>query len=533
VYAHDNYFIDRDNKIYNVGIYLRLSREDETTGQSESINNQKDFLTGYILEKNWNIINIYIDDGYSGLNFDRPGFKKMIADIENKKIDLVITKDLSRLGRDYIDTGYYIERYFPQKRVRYIALNDGIDTFGNTTNNDMSPFKSVINDMYAKDISKKIRAVMDTKRINGKFIGAFAPYGYVKDSKDKNKLIIDEQSANVVKRIFEMYISGDSMSKIVKIFNDEKILTPTEYKNKIQNLAYVNTSSKYGIWRQETIKIILTNPTYIGNMTQRRSEKINYKLKKFKKIPKKDWITAENTHEAVIDEETFKQVQVMIQKKACVYYPNPIKRESHLLAGIIFCGDCGKPMTFRRHGKTKKEFIAICSSYSRFGAYKCERNAINESLLNQYVLEEFKQMSNQLINKADFLSEFQNQELKSKTDIIQKELEKINKRLEEIKKIIKSLYEDKVREIISEDDFIQMSKEFNEEKNSLSEKHTRLIETPEEKILSYAETLNLIEKIIDFEHVDKILLNQLIKKIEIFKNKEIIINYAFQEPNKI
>ena len=532
MYAHDNYSTEIINsKIYNVGIYLRLSREDEMTGQSESISNQKDFLTGYILERNWNIFNIYIDDGYSGLNFDRPEFKRMIADIENKKIDLVITKDLSRLGRDYIDTGYYIERYFPQKGVRYIALNDGIDTFENTVNNDMSPIKSVFNDMYAKDISKKIRAVMDTKRINGKFIGAFAPYGYIKDSKDKNKLIIDEQSANIVKRIFDMYSSGYSMAKIAKIFNEEKILTPTEYKNQVQNLSYVNVNSKLGIWRHETIKGILINPTYIGNMTQRKSEKINYKLDKFRKIPKKDWIIVKDTHEAIIDKELFDQVQIMLQTKATLIY-NDNKRESHLLSGIAFCGDCEKPMTFRRVGRKNKEFILICSSYSRFGSYMCNRNTIKENLINDYVLSNLRKTSNQIINKAEFLSQFENEELELKTDIRQKELEKINKRLEEIKKIIKSLYEDKVRQVISEEDFIEMSKEFNEEKNSLSKKSSELLQETKEKDLSGEEALNLIEKIIDFEQIDKVLLNQLIKKIEVYKNKEIVVKYAFQKPNK-
>ena len=530
MYAQGNYYKNKDNAVYNVGIYLRLSREDETTGHSESIGNQREFLTNYILENNWNIVDVYIDDGYSGLNFDRPAFKKMIADIENKRIDLVITKDLSRLGRDYIDTGYYLERYFPQKSVRYIALNDGIDTFQNASNNDMSPFKSVINDMYAKDISKKIRAVMDTKRINGKFIGAFAPFGYIKDPNDKNKFLVDGQGAEIVKRIFEMYINGDSMSKIVKIFNDEKLLTPTQYKNKVQNLKYVNTNSKYGIWRQESIKGILTNPTYIGNMTQRRSEKINYKVNKFKKIPKAGWITAENTHDAIIDKETFAQVQDMITKRASKHYSETKGRMEHILGGLLYCGDCGKPMTFRRHGKTKECFIAICSSYSRFGSYMCERNTINEQSLNEYVLKDLKLYSEQVIDKSKLLTEFQNQRLKSKNNVTEKDIARVNQRLDEIKKIIKSLYEDKVRDIISEDNFIDMSREFNDEKKTLSERLVKLSEKPKEKALTYDGTLKLIEKIIDFEEVDKILLSQLIDKVEVFKRKEITIKYEFENP---
>jgi DNA invertase Pin-like site-specific DNA recombinase len=204
----DSYRQNTYNQTYNVGIYLRLSREDDTINQSESILNQKEYLTRYVLDQEWNLIDIYIDDGFTGTNFDRPDFKRMIKDVESKRINLVITKDLSRLGRDYIDTGYYLERFFPKANVRYIALNDGIDTFQTNSNNDMSPFKSVINDMYAKDISKKVRTTMISKQQNGEFIGAFAPYGYLKSKENKNKLIIDDEASKIVKRIFEMYVQG-------------------------------------------------------------------------------------------------------------------------------------------------------------------------------------------------------------------------------------------------------------------------------------------------------------------------------------
>ena len=314
MFSNDNCFSE---KIYNVGMYLRLSKEDETAGQSESIENQKKIVTSYVLEKNWNIVEIYIDDGFSGLNFKRPAFERMIKDIENKKIDLVITKDLSRLGRDYIDTGYYLERYFPTKNVRYIAINDGIDTYKDNGNNDISPFKSVINDMYAKDISKKIRAVMDNKRINGEFIGAFAPYGYLKSPDDKSKFIIDEKASKIVKRIFDMYVSGESMGRIVSTLNSENIPCPAKYK--LSTSTYKNAMVKRYKWCQETIKRILTNPTYMGCMTQRRQEKISYKVDRFKKIPRNNWIIVEDTHEPIIPPETFQLVQDMIERKTVSY----------------------------------------------------------------------------------------------------------------------------------------------------------------------------------------------------------------------
>lgn len=525
--THDNY---SKLRVYNAGLYLRLSREDEESEQSMSIKNQQDYLMNYVLENGWNIVEIYIDDGYSGLNFDRPAFKRMISDIEHKKIDLVITKDLSRLGRDYIDTGFYIERYFPQKNIRYIALSDGIDTFQNNANNDMTPFKSVINDMYAKDISKKIKTVMDTKRINGQFIGAFAPFGYVKSKDDKNKLVIDPPAAEVIKRIFSMYLNGCSMAKIASTLTEENVLTPTEYKNKIQKLSYVNVNAKYNVWRTETIKGILKNPTYIGNMAQHRSEKISYKVKKFKKIPYIDWIIAEHTHEPIISDEDFKTVQQLMAKKACISYPT--ERTIHLLGGLVFCGDCKMPMTFRRSG-SKKEFICICSGYSRFGKEKCQRNAINENLLNEFVLTNLKEMSQKAIDDIDrFCNSFDIP--KSNPSVIKsdKERKAIMKRLDEIKKIIKSLYEDKVRGIISEEDFLMMSSEFNSEKDSLSKKLLNMEEKNKQKIEvpTSEHIIDLIKRVVIFESVSPILIGQLIENVEIYKPNRIVINYKFSNP---
>lgn len=273
----DNYSKNIDKKIYNAGLYLRISKEDEISGESESITNQKDYISRYVIENGWNLTDIYIDDGYTGTNFNRPEFKRMLKDLEAKKINMVITKDMSRLGRDYIDTGYYIERYFPEHDIRYIAINDGIDTFAlNNSNNDMSPFKSVMNDMYAKDISKKIRTSLSVKKRNGEYTGAFTPYGYIKDPKDKNKLLVDPDTVGIVKRIYEMYVGGQSFRQIQTTLNNEGILSPGAYKQ--QTTTYKNTS-RYGLWSFEGVKQILINRTYTGDMTQGKFVKLSYKIK--------------------------------------------------------------------------------------------------------------------------------------------------------------------------------------------------------------------------------------------------------------
>ena len=258
------------NTNWNIGVYLRLSREDEKEDynkQSESIENQLKLLKNFVHTQGWKIKKKYKDDGYSGTNFDRPGFQEMISDIENKEINMVITKDLSRLGRDYIDTGYYIEKYFPAKGVRYIAITDNVDTFdSNNTNNDITPFKAVFNDMYARDTSKKVRTVLMTKAMNGESIKSFQPYGYMKDPKNKNKVLVDRNVSYIVVKIFEMYKDGKTKKQICDYLNDNNIITPLKYKEETTN--YKNPNKRCYIWSSSMITKILRDRIYVGDLVQ-------------------------------------------------------------------------------------------------------------------------------------------------------------------------------------------------------------------------------------------------------------------------
>lgn len=512
---------NNDDKVYNAGIYLRLSKEDETSGQSESIENQKKIVTSYILEHNWNLIEIYADDGFSGLNFNRPAFKKMISDIESKKINLVITKDLSRLGRDYIDTGYYLERYFPTKNVRYIAISDGIDTYQNNGNNDMSPFKSVINDMYAKDISKKIRAVMDAKRMNGEFIGAFAPYGYLKNPDNRNTFIIDEKASKTVKKIFDMYIAGNSMGRIARILNEENIPCPSKYK--ATHCTYKNAMIKRYKWGQETIKRILTNPTYMGNMTQHRQEKISYKVDRFKKIPRSDWVSVPNTHKAIVSPEMFETVQMLIKRQTVKYSRG--EESFHLLNCLVFCKECGAKMTYRRNSSGK--MTMNCMTYSKYGPSECSSHNISEEKLNEYVINDLKRISNLCLDD-DFINSVEELNLRNQ-DNSKEELREIENRFAELRNITKSLYEDKIKGVISEDDFLSMTREYSEEKIQLGKRQEKIKsnENEDTQNFNYIELLNDIE---NFNVVNKAILAKLIDKIEISKDREIYIYYQFQKP---
>lgn len=278
----------------SAALYMRLSRDDGSKTESDSIASQRLFLFDYCKKNGFEISDVYIDDGYSGTNFDRPEFKRMISDAVSGKFCTVITKDMSRLGRDYIVTGEYIERFFPVNGIRYIAVNDGIDTESGGFGNDMIPFRAVFNDMYAKDISRKVRTALDSRRAAGKFIGSSAPYGYVKDENDKSRLLPDMRCANVVIRIYSEFASGKSMLSIAEGLSKDEVTTPSEMKN--------DNRRKSVKWNSVMIKRILTNPTYRGNLTQGFCTKINYKTQKRRRcLPERRFIVY-GTHEPLVDE---------------------------------------------------------------------------------------------------------------------------------------------------------------------------------------------------------------------------------------
>ena len=332
----DSIITKTNNLTYKVAIYIRLSREDDKIGESESITNQREFLKNWVEEHGYEIFDIYVDDGYSGTNFNRPAFQKMLKDIDENKINMVVTKDMSRLGRDYIGTGEFVEKYFPSKKVRYVAVTDGIDTFYESSGNDMAPFKAVFNDMYAKDISKKIRTALRTKQKQGLWVGGCPPFGYRIDPKNKNHLIPDPEEDYIVKKIFNMALLGKTPYQIKIILSDEKIPTRAMIKGKVDHRIHA-TSSNIGIWNQKTIKGILTNQLYTGDMVQNRRSKVNYKIKKTVNNCKEDWIIVENTHTPLVSKEEFEIVQKLLPK-------NTIRKEKKIyrrLDGLLYCHECG------------------------------------------------------------------------------------------------------------------------------------------------------------------------------------------------
>ena len=512
--------------IYNAGLYIRLSCEDDKEqSESESITNQKSLLLQYVSENNLNVYDIYIDDGYSGTNFDRPDFNRLIKDIESGKVNMVITKDMSRLGRDYIGTGNLIEKYFPEHNVRYIAVTDNIDTFLDSSNNDIAPFKAIMNDMYAKDISKKIKSSLRTKQKDGKWVGGRTPFGYKQDPDDKNHLIVNLEQAEVVKRIFKMSLEGLTFFKIAKQLTEEGINTPAQYYN---FLWRSNKTIKYGKWHAKTIRDILTNRNYTGDLVQNKRSKVNYKVKKVVKNDPSKYIIVENTHEAIIDKDTFYEVQKKIPKNV----GRNEKKENHLLDGLLYCGDCGHRISVGARRKVDNRCYTICNYYRTYMKERlCTLHSNNYDILEKAIIDSLKiscinyinknTIKNTIKNKLNYLSNIDN---KREINLLKQEIKQINDNLD-------TIYIDKLNKVINEDQFnrvkIKLQNELNikqDKLNNLIIKDTINIDNKnKEKLLN-----KYINDFLEMKKISRELIVNLIDKIEIFEDKRINIILSFK-----
>ena len=353
---------------YVVGAYIRLSKEDGKNSESESISNQRYLIREYLKHRDLNIDYEYVDDGFSGTNFDRPAFKRLINDIETGKINMVVTKDLSRLGRNYLKSGYYIEEYFPLKRVRYIAILDNVDTFLN--DNDIAPFKALFNEMMAKDTSRKIKSILENKKRQGMYLASFAPYGYKKDSKDKHKLVIDKKSAKNVKMIFMMFLKGYSIIEIVTYLNLNNVPSPSKYKGINDNL-----------WSYSSVYNVLKNKTYIGTTIQNKWTNISYKNKTRIKRNKEEWIVNKHDHKGIINKKDFFFVQEKLHRNKNHHK----KRKKRLLEGLLYCMECGKSLGFNYN---KKCYI-ICNGYKK-NTLNCTSHYMEYDLLEKEIIKRIK-----------------------------------------------------------------------------------------------------------------------------------------------
>ncbi|MSS78761.1 DUF4368 domain-containing protein [Anaerococcus sp. WCA-380-WT-2B] len=516
-------------KKYVAGLYCRLSKDDGNSVESMSIWSQKVMLKQFAESNSIAIYDYYVDDGYSGTNFERPSFKKMITDIENGKINCVITKDLSRLGRNYLQSGAYIEMYFPQKNIRYIAITDGIDTL-NSNQNDIMPFKNILNEMYAKDTSKKVKSAIQSRMREGTYIGSKAPFGYLKDPNNKRRLIIDEKTKPIIELIYKLCLEGKGTQLISQELMKRKIPRPSAFVENAEKLYGLTEENKYQ-WSHRMVLNVLRDPVYCGNMARNKRPTLSFKNSKRMYIPKSDYIYAKDTHEGIVSEEIWEQVQTMVDKRKCnnkkgLYYDN-------IFQGLVRCPKCGYALTPKTDYRLKKkeliDFVHFsCSTYKKYGVNACSSHRIEARDLYNIVLEDIQYHGSMALSaKEDFVEKIiekievekidEGKELSNKLEIKKNQLAELDRSYEQ-------LYEDRLEGNITERNFNLMNVSISKKQDKLIEEIKVLegdIEVSFETEDNYKKFMNNISKYAKIKSLNRYILNQIIDKIYVYDKEEI------------
>ena len=510
---------------YHVALYIRLSKEDESEGPSQSVQNQESLLREFVRQHRLIVYDTYIDDGWSGTSFDRPAFQRMIADIEARKVNMVITKDLSRLGRDYILTGHYMERYFPEHRVRYISLLDGIDTGVDSTANDITPFRAIMNDMYAKDISKKIKSVKRDKQQKGKFIGGKPVYGYKMHPTEKNKIVIDEEVAPIVRRIFALALSGMSCRNIAALLNQEGVPTPATYAN----LPVAKPGPYTGLWSSERISDMLQNETYIGNMVQGRSVKISYKSKKCLRQDPANWVVVEGTHEPLVDVESFRRVRMLVNSRK----HTRSRTYDFLLKGLIFCHECGYPLAVlnRKNARGEDVLYFVCRTYQRFTkAGVCTCHSIKEKAVTDAVIAKVREVCHAYLNPDELLLMAREAvENAGKQSSLETELQALQSKIDSLTANLDRMYTDRLNGLLPEADFQRIFGRIKGEREQLEEKRQALEFQRKSPVRSEDKARELVQRFIETAGESRELLVSLIERVELTEDKEVMIKFRFAQ----
>ena len=515
---------------FNVGIYIRLSQEDKDKkyeSDSESVINQKELLRNYVKSNNFNLVKEYVDDGFSGTDFERPGFQRMLEDINNKKINCVIVKDLSRLGRDHVMTGYYIETFFPENNIRFISILESFDSFKNQASNDSSTFIIACNDYYSKQNSIKIRNVLNEKRKNGKFVGSLPCYGYMRDPEDKGHLIPNPETAPIVKKIFKWRADGIGPTEIANRLIKDHVVTPSGYKKTNYSSRLIDRDN----WNISTVKKILINRVYTGDLVQHTQTKVSYKSKKKIAVDEKFWIIVNNTHEALVDKDTFEYVN-NLRKRNTRNYGVKTGREKRLLEGKLFCKECSNRLTvlYRRN----LDYWSVnCNRYSRDSVRgRCYSHFYPYNYLEEQVLEQINKSVSKLIKELD-LKELNNEVVKSvhkETNNIDKTIKNLEVEKEKITKRINTLYDDRCDGVISAEVYKELAKESETKLKEIND----LIYN--EKIKKYKikkrvdvlpDYTKKIKKLLDLNKPKKELIDTLVDKIVIDKDRNITIYFKY------
>ena len=522
----------RRKEKYKTAIYCRLSDEDYAKRKevSESIENQLGICRSFLAEHGeLEETGIYIDDGRTGLNYDRDGYIRMMEDVDMGKVDCIITKSLARLGREHAETIRLFKETFVLKGIRYIAVIDNIDFNGRIESIEI-PIKVVMNDHYSMEISKNIRSAFTVKAARGEFIGSFATYGYRKDEKNKNHLVVDPEAAEVVKRIYAEFIAGKSISTIMHGLNDDGILCPTEYK-KMGGINYSNNRKleKTYYWTYSTVKKILLNENenYIGNMVQHRTEKLAYNMKQLVSVPKTEWIRAEGTHEPIISKDDYDFVQRLIKQRWKHMECSPVVWK---YAGIVYCGDCGRRLAY---SKRKDGRVLRCSTYTRIGKEYCSQHLIYEYELDDLVLRAVQDNILDALENMD-LEKAREKEVKLG---ISEENSRLQLKLEDLERGYKKMLMNLSMEIISEEDFKVFREDYQEKKDFLEKRKIELQNQKNRDTLYLSEYQKWLDNFLKYRNVTEVsreMLTNLIERIDVYDKADdsyINIIFRFKKPS--
>lgn len=473
-------------------LYCRLSRDDDQQGDSNSIVNQKAFLARFAWEKGFRNIEYFVDDGYSGANFQRPDWQRMMALVDEGKIGIVVAKDMSRIGRNYLEVGMYTEITFPQNHVRFIAVNSGVDS-ANQQDNEFAPFLNIINEFYVKDGSKKVRASMKLKGESGEYLTTIPPYGYMKDPEDKKKWVVDAEAASVVRRIFSLCVAGNGPTQIARILREKQVPTPTVYQSRMgQAVRCIPPDNPYN-WNGSTVSAILERMEYCGHTVNFKTHRQSYKIKKTIENPPEQWKIFRNTHEAIVDEETFERVQELRRNKR-----RPAKTgKTNLFSGVAYCADCGEKMYYcTTQNFEERQDHFVCSTSRKKGKDVCGTHFIRAVVLEKGVLR-FLQILLWYISDCESLfreklGAKRKEDFKKELSAKRRQLTQAQRRIEELDRLFKRIYEDNISGKINDSRFQKLSGDYENEQAELTKK----VQTLEQEIVKQQEEADSIEQFI-------------------------------------
>ena len=495
-------------------LYCRLSQDDKQEGDSNSIINQKKILKKYAMDRGYTNIQFYIDDGISGTTFNRAGFQSMIADVEAGKVKRIIVKDMSRLGRDYLQVGMYTEIFFPEHDVHFIAVNDGVDS--NQEDNEFTPFRNIINEWYAKDTSKKIRAVKRSKGMAGEHIGSHPPYGYMKNPENKKEWIVDEEAAEVVREIFRLCVEGYGPTRIAHILSERKILCPTYYALEKGGKPRTTLPADRYAWNAPVVAKILDRMDYLGHTVNFKTHIKSYKNHKKIDNSPDEWKVFEGTHEAIIEKETFEIVQKIRAGKR-----RPTRMgEMPMFSGLLYCADCGSRMTFHRETNASPDSYNFCCGNYRSSTSTCSMHYIRNVVVERIVLENLKEVIHYVSNYEDeFVRMVMDADMRQKDRELarkKRRLVEIQKRIGELDMIFQRIYEDNITGKLSDERFMKMSKGYEAEQHTLQDEADMIqdeLQQEEKKSVDVKRFLAVVKKYTDLTELTPEILREFVDRI--------------------